>query len=164
MKKFVLLFVALIFSSGTFISNAQVLTEPGFPECPNRYYKVDEIKDWVQANEEPTTHTTRFSLDCEGDADLLVSGFAKEGHPEQGCSGRLCLAGGRGFEPRLTVPETAVLPLDEPPIFTGGYFTMGSLDRQTSMDVRAVFPPYPVGNLYPESVPENALMHKLLVE
>ena len=25
------------------------------------------------------------------------------------------LAGGQGFEPRLTVPETAVLPLDEPP-------------------------------------------------
>ena len=25
------------------------------------------------------------------------------------------LAGGRGFEPRLTVPETAVLPLDDPP-------------------------------------------------
>ena len=24
-------------------------------------------------------------------------------------------AGGQGFEPRLTVPETAVLPLDEPP-------------------------------------------------
>jgi hypothetical protein len=25
------------------------------------------------------------------------------------------MAGGQGFEPRLTVPETAVLPLDEPP-------------------------------------------------
>lgn|GEM_PF-2553650 len=25
------------------------------------------------------------------------------------------IAGGQGFEPRLTVPETAVLPLDEPP-------------------------------------------------
>ncbi len=27
----------------------------------------------------------------------------------------LCAAGGEGFEPPHTVPETAVLPLDEPP-------------------------------------------------
>ncbi len=27
----------------------------------------------------------------------------------------LSLAGGRGLEPRLTVSETAVLPLDDPP-------------------------------------------------
>ena len=46
------------------------------------------------------------------------------------------LAGGRGFEPRLTVPETAVLPLDEPPELVDGYFTMWGGDRQTSMDVR----------------------------
>ena len=29
-------------------------------------------------------------------------------------------AGGNGFEPLLTVPETVVLPLDEPPIPAGG--------------------------------------------
>lgn len=28
----------------------------------------------------------------------------------------LCLAGGPGFEPELTVSETVVLPLDDPPI------------------------------------------------
>ena len=26
------------------------------------------------------------------------------------------LAGGRGFEPQLTDPESAVLPLDDPPV------------------------------------------------
>ncbi len=26
------------------------------------------------------------------------------------------MAGGRGFEPRLTDPESAVLPLDDPPL------------------------------------------------
>ena len=31
-----------------------------------------------------------------------------------GLSGK---AGGPGFEPGLTVPETAVLPLDEPPLW-----------------------------------------------
>src|SRR5690242_17347842 len=29
-------------------------------------------------------------------------------------------AGGRGFEPRLTAPKTAVLPLDDPPSGTPG--------------------------------------------
>src|SRR3972149_8686652 len=31
------------------------------------------------------------------------------------------MAGGRGFEPRHTDPESAVLPLDEPPVATGFY-------------------------------------------
>ena len=58
----------------------------------------------------------------------------KEKHPELGCSGCPHLAGGRGFEPRLTVPETAVLPLDEPPIFVDGYFTMPGGERQIMND------------------------------
>ena len=39
------------------------------------------------------------------------------------------LAGGRGFEPRLTVPETAVLPLDEPPAVPR-YSNMHDIMRQ----------------------------------
>ena len=35
-------------------------------------------------------------------------------------AGRM-MAGGRGFEPRLTDPESAVLPLDEPPMFAAFY-------------------------------------------
>src|SRR3990170_7967646 len=31
------------------------------------------------------------------------------------------MAGGRGFEPRHTDPESAVLPLDEPPVANGFY-------------------------------------------
>ncbi len=42
-----------------------------------------------------------------------------------------CLAGGRGFEPRHTDPESAVLPLDEPPESSGRYFTMNARERQT---------------------------------
>jgi hypothetical protein len=38
--------------------------------------------------------------------------------PGQHCAG-CSMAGGRGFEPRLTDPESAVLPLDEPPITDG---------------------------------------------
>lgn len=30
-----------------------------------------------------------------------------------------CLAGGRGFEPRLTESESVVLPLDDPPLIVG---------------------------------------------
>jgi hypothetical protein len=33
-------------------------------------------------------------------------------------------AGGKGFEPLHTDPESAVLPLDEPPEFSGLNFTM----------------------------------------
>jgi hypothetical protein len=40
-------------------------------------------------------------------------------------------AGGRGFEPRHTDPESAVLPLDEPPT-SEGHFTMFGLYRQIS--------------------------------
>src|SRR3990172_4518113 len=38
-------------------------------------------------------------------------------------------AGGRGFEPRLTDPESAVLPLDEPPVKRGKFYhrSCGSL-------------------------------------
>ena len=37
-------------------------------------------------------------------------------------SGSLFQAGGKGFEPLLTDPESAVLPLDEPPICQRGLF------------------------------------------
>ena len=57
------------------------------------------------------------------------------------------------FEPRLTVPETAVLPLDEPPKLMGGYFTMGGLERQTSM-VSGVCCLYRIGAPHTESVLE----------
>ena len=38
-------------------------------------------------------------------------------------------AGGNGFEPLLTVPETVVLPLDEPPKSTEENFTTPHLLR-----------------------------------
>jgi hypothetical protein len=34
------------------------------------------------------------------------------------------LAGGNGFEPLQANPESAVLPLDEPPELNGWYFTI----------------------------------------
>ena len=83
----------------------------------------------------------------------LVYDWVFKKHPERPCSGCLCLAGGRGFEPRLTVPETAVLPLDEPPKLMGGYFTMGGLERQTSM-VSGVCWLYRIGTPLTESVLE----------
>ncbi len=46
--------------------------------------------------------------------------------------GKSFLAGGRGFEPRLTVPETAVLPLDEPPTSLDAYSIMAGSGRQIS--------------------------------
>ena len=48
----------------------------------------------------------------------------------------LLLAGGRGFEPRLTVPETAVLPLDEPPTSLDAYSIMAGCGRQISSGFR----------------------------
>ncbi len=33
------------------------------------------------------------------------------------------MAGGKGFEPLHTDPESAVLPLDEPPVINGENFT-----------------------------------------
>ena len=34
----------------------------------------------------------------------------------------LVCAGGKGFEPLQTDPESAVLPLDEPPLLTGEFY------------------------------------------
>ena len=51
---------------------------------------------------------------------ILSEKFAcKMGTAFQGVSGNdvgRLLAGGRGFEPRLTGPEPVVLPLDDPPV------------------------------------------------
>jgi hypothetical protein len=38
----------------------------------------------------------------------------------------LVCAGGKGFEPLQTDPESAVLPLDEPPLFTGEFYHSSS--------------------------------------
>lgn len=38
------------------------------------------------------------------------------------------MAGGKGFEPLQADPESAVLPLDEPPMISAGYSTI-SLDN-----------------------------------
>ena len=43
--------------------------------------------------------------------DHLLTRFCGESFNDVG----MLLAGGRGFEPRLTGPEPAVLPLDDPP-------------------------------------------------
>ena len=43
------------------------------------------------------------------------------------------MAGGLGFEPRLTESESAVLPLDDPPRATGPMLTLGELGRATGL-------------------------------
>lgn len=52
-------------------------------------------------------------------------------------------AGGRGFEPRHTDPESAVLPLDEPPVIVRAvfYHDWGICPRgkQKILDARPVF-------------------------
>ena len=42
---------------------------------------------------------------------------------------RMLQAGGLGFEPRLTNSESAVLPLDEPPVISWGDFTIHGIIR-----------------------------------
>ncbi len=50
----------------------------------------------------------------------------------------LGLAGGRGFEPRLTESESAVLPLDDPPRGDGGWlFSIGSKPPGRSLKLNA---------------------------
>ena len=44
------------------------------------------------------------------------------------------LAGGKGFEPLHTDPESAVLPLDEPPVLRAGYFIMVRSVRQIKIN------------------------------
>ena len=49
-------------------------------------------------------------------------------------------AGGRGFEPRQANPESAVLPLDEPPIpGNERHSTMFAIPRQTNMAIGCMF-------------------------
>ena len=45
---------------------------------------------------------------------------------------RYLLAGDQGFEPRLTVPETAVLPLDESPTSRVKFYHSGFLSSNQS--------------------------------
>jgi hypothetical protein len=54
----------------------------------------------------------------------------KEGAAHNMCAAPLQQAGGRGFEPRHTDPESAVLPLDEPPVFTAAI--LPRLDRRVN--------------------------------
>ncbi len=56
------------------------LTEPDLPTCPDGYYLIDNYEDKLRADIAPKSHTYSFHLYC--DADLIVDGFAKEGHPE----------------------------------------------------------------------------------
>ncbi len=56
------------------------LNEPVFPTCPDGYYLVGNYEDKLRATTSPMSHTYSFHLDCK--ADLIVDGFAKEGHPE----------------------------------------------------------------------------------
>ncbi len=54
--------------------------EPEFPTCPEGYYQIDSYEDRLRATTAPNSHTYSFHLYC--DADLIVDGFAQEGHPE----------------------------------------------------------------------------------
>jgi PKD repeat protein len=56
------------------------LNEPVFPTCPDGYYLISNYEDMLLATTAPKSHTYSFHLDCN--ADLIVVGFAKEGHPE----------------------------------------------------------------------------------
>jgi uncharacterized repeat protein (TIGR01451 family) len=54
--------------------------EPAFPTCPDGYYQIDTYEDRLRATTAPNSLTYSFHLYC--DADLIVDGFAQEGHPE----------------------------------------------------------------------------------
>jgi hypothetical protein len=54
--------------------------EPEFPTCPEGYYPIDTYEDRLRATTAPNSLTYSFHLYC--DADLIVEGFAQEGHPE----------------------------------------------------------------------------------
>ncbi len=55
-------------------------SEPVSPTCPDGYYLIGNYDDRLRADSAPMSHTYSFHLDCN--ADLIVDGFAKEGHPE----------------------------------------------------------------------------------
>ena len=44
------------------------------------------------------------------------------------------MAGGKGFEPLLTDPESAVLPLDEPPTYQRGLFYHALMEKSNLVD------------------------------
>jgi len=88
MKKFILLFIPIIVFSLTLVSHAQVLDEPNFLFlCPDGYDTIDQIgPDGLLAINEPTSHTYQFDTGCDGDANFVVFGYSKEGHPEFDCT------------------------------------------------------------------------------
>ena len=65
-------------------------SEPNFPECPEGYITIAQLggggeEGLLRGDIEPTSRTHVIGVPC--DANLLVVGFAKEGHPENpGCS------------------------------------------------------------------------------
>ena len=79
MKKSILLMLIVLFLSGSVIVRAQSLMEPAFPECPIGYDLIEQFEGVLYSiGTISMTHT--FDLECE--ADLVLRGYAKEGHPE----------------------------------------------------------------------------------
>jgi hypothetical protein len=89
MKKLIMLIVMLVFCCRAFVLNAQPpYTPPAFPECPDGYDLIGQFEGELFAKivagyNGVLSITEEFTLPC--DADLVVLGFSKEGHPELGC-------------------------------------------------------------------------------
>lgn len=94
MKKLVMLLLVLGFCCSGVVLNAQVTEEPDFPMCDydDGYDLIGQYEGGLMNDPNNTSwisDTYTFNLDvleCDSDlAELVVEGFAKEGHPES-CS------------------------------------------------------------------------------
>ncbi len=63
---------------------------------------------------------------------LLRIGGNRQNHPRRVGQTHFMLAGGGGFEPPLTDPESAVLPLDDPPALSILYHIPPESTRSTN--------------------------------
>ena len=80
--------------------------------CPRyRLPSSESVGSWVQQRDEPEPRG-RFAEGAEPVCRCEVRIRPAEGNRLAGSG---ALAGGRGFEPRRADPESAVLPLDDPP-------------------------------------------------
>ena len=85
MKKLIMLIVMLVFCCRAFVLNAQIpQTPPDLPSCPEGYVLIDQYDGFLMNHPDSLSKTHYFDLEC--DSDLVVEGYAIEGHPDDGCS------------------------------------------------------------------------------
>jgi hypothetical protein len=60
-----------------------VYSEPDFPACPSGYTQVATYADMLRRDTDPRSHTYEFTTSFS--AQIVIMGWAKEGHPENGC-------------------------------------------------------------------------------